>query len=291
MIVATATDRNYVEITGVLLASIAANAGTDIDGVHIFGDGLSASDKDKLRASYGLPHIAFTDLTDADVAELSVLPSHRRLPRTAYARLLIPAKLSDYEGRLLYLDCDTLVVASLAPLRDLALEGHVLAAVADDLTADPAHHRARNALIGLPEGMRYFNSGVLLIDLPKWRERDVSGRVRAFRLSRDNLPTMDQDSLNGTFRGEWLPLEEKWNLHGSPHKKPGLDYWRKGGIIHFVGRYKPDYSDCDHPAHSIFLEYRARTPWASTPLKSQLQRYAAKYKHTARRFVSRLTGA
>jgi lipopolysaccharide biosynthesis glycosyltransferase len=201
MIVATATDRNYVEITGVLLASIAANAGTDIDGVHIFGDGLSASDKDKLRASYGLPNIAFTDLTDADVAELSVLPSHRRLPRTAYARLLIPAKLSDYEGRLLYLDCDTLVVTSLAPLRDLALEGHVLAAVADDLTADPAHHRARNALIGLPEGMRYFNSGVLLIDLPKWREQDVSGRVRVFRLSRDNLPTMDQDSLNGTFRG------------------------------------------------------------------------------------------
>ena len=151
MIVATATDTAYVELTGVMLASLAAKAAGDFEAVYVFCDGVSDADKKRLAASYGLPNIAFVDLTDDMAQHFAAKPVNHHLSRTAYARILMPLALPEATGRLFYIDCDTLVNAPLAPLATLPMNGYPLAAVDDIAHQVPERHAKRNRDIGLPD--------------------------------------------------------------------------------------------------------------------------------------------
>ncbi|GLK70962.1 glycosyltransferase family 8 protein [Ancylobacter dichloromethanicus] len=291
MIVATATDTAYVELTGVMLASLADKAAGDFTSVHVFCDAVSEQDKARLAAAYGLANIVFVDLTDDMVRHFAARPVNHHLSRTAYARILMPLSLAEATGRLFYIDCDTLVNAPLAPLATLPMQGFALAAVDDIARQVPERHAKRNRDIGLPEAMRYFNSGVLLIDLDAWRRERVSERTIDFINDHPTLPMMDQDALNGALQGAWLPLDERWNLHRRLEKGVYTDdpaIWREARIVHFIGQVKPNYTDCNHPARELFLAYRARTPFASVPLKTRFGRKVEKRGRKLRRFFGKL---
>lgn len=292
MIVATATDTAYVELTGVMLASLAAKAAGDFEAVYVFCDGVSDADKKRLAASYGLPNIIFVDLTDDMAQHFSARPVNHHLSRTAYARILMPLALPEATGRLFYIDCDTLVNAPLAPLASLSMNGFPLAAVDDIAHQVPERHAKRNRDIGLPDAMRYFNSGVLLIDLDTWRRERVSERTIDFIASRGaTLPMMDQDALNGALQGHWLPLDESWNMHRRLEKgvyKGDPSVWKDARIVHFIGQVKPNYTDCNHPARELYFEHRARTPFANVPLKTKLGRKVEKRVRRLKRFAGKL---
>lgn len=291
MIVATATDTAYVELTGVMLASLADRAAGDFDAVYVFCDGVSDADKARLATAYGLADIVFVDLTDDMVRHFSGRPENHHLSRTAYARILMPLSLTEATGRLFYVDCDTLVNAPLAPLASLPMEGFALAAVDDIAHQVPERHAKRNRDIGLPDDMRYFNSGVLLIDLEAWRAARISERTIAFINDHPTLPMMDQDALNGALRGQWLALDESWNLHRRLEKGVYTDdpaIWAEARIIHFIGQVKPNYTDCNHPARDLFLAYRARTPFAADRLKTKFGRKVEKRGRKLRRFLGKL---
>lgn len=291
MIVATATDTAYVELTGVMLASLANKAAGDFEAVYVFCDGVSDADKERLRASYGRADIVFVDMTDDMVHHFAARPVNHHLSRTAYARILMPLSLSEATGRLFYVDCDTVVNASLAPLASMPMDGFALAAVDDIARQVTERHIKRNRDIGLPDEMRYFNSGVLLIDLENWRRQRVSERTIAFINDHPTLPMMDQDALNGALRGEWLPLDESWNLHRRLEKGVYTDdpaLWREARIVHFIGQVKPNYTDCNHPARDLYFEHRARTPFASVPLKTKFGRKVEKRVRKLRRFFGKL---
>ena len=279
MIVATATDTAYVELTGVMLASLAATGGGDISAVYVFSDGVSEADKQRLRASYGRPGLHFIDLTEEITRQFAAGPVNFHISRTAYARILMPLTLADATGRLLYIDCDTVVNGSLSDLATIDMQGHALAAVDDIAIQVPERHAKRNLDIGLPAETRYFNSGVLLIDLEVWRRERISERTIAFIEANPKLPMMDQDALNGTLRGDWLPLDERWNMHRRLVKGRYTDdpaIWQQARIAHFIGQVKPNYADCNHPARARYIEYRARTPFAAIPLNSKLRRKVEK---------------
>ncbi|TCK28825.1 lipopolysaccharide biosynthesis glycosyltransferase [Ancylobacter aquaticus] len=291
MIVATATDTAYVELTGVMLASLADKAADSFASVYVFCDRVSEEDKARLSTSYGRANIVFVDMSDDMGRHFAARPVNHHLSRTAYARILMPLSLSEATGRLLYIDCDTLVNASLAPLATLPMQGFALAAVDDIARQVPERHAKRNRDIGLPDTMRYFNSGVLLIDLEAWRAQRLTDRTIDFINDHPTLPMMDQDALNGALRGEWLPLDESWNLHRRLEKGAYTDdpaIWADVRIIHFIGQVKPNYTDCNHPARDLFLAYRARTPFASVPLKTRLGRKVEKRVRRLRRFFGKL---
>lgn len=298
MIVATATDAAYVELTAVLLASLAAKAGGEVERVVVFCDRVSADDQARMRASYAGDNLAFVDL-DVEMARyFAAHPVNHHLSRTAYARILMPVLLPEATGRLLYVDCDTLINAVLAPLDTLPMQGFAVAAVDDIARLEPTRHAERNRAIGLPADMRYFNSGVLLIDLEAWRQEGLTDKVIAFAQAHPDLPMMDQDALNGTLRGQWLPLDERWNLHRrlvkGRYEGDRVD-WDDAAVIHFIGQIKPNYTDCAHPARETFLAWRAKTPFAHVPFKTKLSRKIEKRKRKWRKFATwlgrRLFGA
>ena len=102
-----------------------------------------------------------------------------RLPTEAYFRLLLPELLPDVK-RILYLDVDMLILDSLGELYRTDLGNNILGVVRDfPFTNDKSSWSY--FLLG-EFGNRYFNSGMLLMDLVAMRENKIVSRFMEFIL-------------------------------------------------------------------------------------------------------------
>ena len=274
MIIACATDRRYVQLTGVMLASLIAKGDVPEAKLVVFGWQLTPRDKRLLRYCCGeqASRLTFIDLDATIIARLRGLRLKRpTITHTAYLRLLMPALLDAGERRLLYLDSDVVVNGSLRPLLEMPLNGHALAAVAE---CEASRIRCNKAL-GVPPAQPYMNSGVLLIDLEAWRARRLTDRTIAF--ARDN-PLRgnyhDQDALNAVLAGDWLQLDRRWNFFEPASEPPreAREVYLASSVIHFIGVHKPTSAECTNPAQALFLQYRRLTPWRHRRLITRFER-------------------
>ena len=59
----------------------------------------------------------------------------------------------------------------------------------------------------------YFNSGVLVINLTRWRKENVGDRVIEYlRKYQPYVQLEDQEGLNAVLANDWGKLDPKWNL-------------------------------------------------------------------------------
>jgi lipopolysaccharide biosynthesis glycosyltransferase len=167
--------------------------------------------------------------------QLAAAVHSSRFPVEASFPLLLPDLLPPGIQRVLFLDADLLVRADISPLWHTPLPTQTLAAAVDQAVRT----------CGSPRGVKdcqtrqiapeapYFNAGVLLIDLPRWRQRNVSQLARQYLA--ETGPAADflhQEALNAVLARDWLRLDQRWNALASA----GLPDAR---IVHFAGRLKP----------------------------------------------------
>jgi lipopolysaccharide biosynthesis glycosyltransferase len=171
----------------------------------------------------------------ADIARR--MPENRRLTNIVYARLVIDRIIGAGVPRVLYLDCDMLVRAPIENLYDIDLQGFAIAAVRDtigDFIVAGRDLRANRDIFDTADP--YFNAGMLLIDLEKWRAADILGRLEeALASGVMERIYYDQDFLNLVFRNDWLRLAPTWNTIDARHAHEGLD----PSILHYTGEAKP----------------------------------------------------
>jgi UDP-D-galactose:(glucosyl)LPS alpha-1,3-D-galactosyltransferase len=165
-----------------------------------------------------------------------------------YLRLFIPEALPPDLDRFLYLDIDTMCVADLRPLWALPSGPHLLAAVRDLYTKTIGHGWGVPGAEGrLDPAAPYFNSGVLLVNAPLWREQKVTERCLDYLAQhRTRLRFPDQDALNLVNYGQWLRLPRQWNYMGSHVLEPTDESQpndEDARILHFTGKPKPWESD------------------------------------------------
>lgn len=193
----------------------------------------------------------------------------RYVSKAAYYRLMIPDLIAG--RRALYLDCDLVVNAPLDSLFAADLRGHGLAAVEDaHSVVEPFHER-----LGMREGARYFNSGVMLMDLDVWRTsgwRTLVGEVVGKRPHA--IRYADQCGLNAVVNGDWSPLAPKWNQQTLMHEwtrdelagycTPDAvdEALRSPAVVHFTGPSKPWHADNVHPMRALYWRHRAATPFS-----------------------------
>lgn len=142
------------------------------------------------------------------------LPATDRFPSIVYARLVLDRFLPPEAERVIYLDCDVMVVQPIEMLYGLDMGGHPIAAAFDPFHLGIKKGRdIKRKETPFDTGDRYFNSGVLLIDLPRYAEVDVPGRVKDMQASGalKNL-FFDQDLLNLIFLNNWQPLDWRFNV-------------------------------------------------------------------------------
>jgi len=165
------------------------------------------------------------------------MPENKRLSNIVYARLMIDRLVPPDVDRILYLDCDMLVRDDVAYLFELDLGANAIAAVRDTMGAFIAGGRdlANNRDL-FNTADYYFNAGMLVIDVAKWRDADIIGRMEeANRTGVMQRIYYDQDLLNLIFKNQWLKLDWRWNTIDARHPHEGLD----PAILHYTGERKP----------------------------------------------------
>ena len=156
---------------------------------------------------------------DIGLERCAAIDTQAHISRVTCGRLLLPEVLEASLTRVLYLDADVLVTGSLQPLWRTRLQGAVLGAVVDAIDAGLQQSAAE--VRDVPRVQRYFNAGVLLIDLQRWRDEGISAQALAYLQAHPDTPFTDQDALNVACDGRWLALDARWNF--LQHRIPRQD--------------------------------------------------------------------
>jgi lipopolysaccharide biosynthesis glycosyltransferase len=256
-----AADARYGGYAGIMLTSVLrANPGESFD-IHLLSDGMRARDRHKLAAlvADAGSRLAVYDVAPRLADYADGVGNH--LSRTAYARLLIAGLLPAGLCRILYLDCDIICTGALRPLWQLAEAVPLIGAV-PDRTGD--HWKRR---LGLPAEAPYFNSGVLLINLAAWRQRDIAGKIIAWmNANPDKLALADQDAINACLWAEITPLADRWNLQIG-HDSGPLPAARlnEAALLHYTSAHKPWRFRFRGLGAEIFLRHKRQSPWRFKP--------------------------
>lgn len=223
--VAFASDDGYAPYLLVAVSSFLNHLPADrVATVVVMDGGISAYYKDRLQeivqSGHSRASLRFLPVAELD-AQLDAFFSRRgnkgrvtAWSYTAYYRLFLSSLLPDC-SRLLYLDVDVLICDDLSKLIDLDMQGKSVGTVQDvSLCCDLSTKAERARLSSSGHDMnRYFNSGIMLIDLDKWRAvPSFIDKVEEVFCALPDLMYPDQDILNYMFRDDMICLEKRWNF-------------------------------------------------------------------------------
>jgi lipopolysaccharide biosynthesis glycosyltransferase len=262
--------------------------------IYVLSDGFDT--ETKLRVERSLPsgsaEIQWIQIDMSAFAGFSSGP--RNLSKMTYARLLVPRVIPEDFERVLYLDADILVIDNLEALWKTNLIGAPFAAVSDLYLHTSFELKGIEPEIGrlnhpeftnLPPIRNYCNAGVLLINLPRWREHMISEKALAFLAANPHTSNVDQDAINVSANGQWKAISGRWNFQDSYSTDPRE---KRAAIVHFVTQHKPWLPQSRHRAFGLYDSYRARTRFARSTKEKLLhpfQRFAAGIKNIQKRGI------
>ena len=224
-------DEAYSPYAGVSLTSLFINhADSPEINVYILGEALSSCSVSRfqlLAKQYGRK-ITFlnSDRILRKIRELGI-PKYRG-SFAANMKLFFSSEIEEKVERLLYIDSDTLITGPLEPLFHLSMKEYPLAMALDSL--GEKHKR----YIGLQKMEPYFNSGVILFNLKKWRELDCEKLLAEHALhSRSHYMSPDQDLLNVVFKNKILCINLKYNFQPIHYQFDFKYYSKIWGADHY----------------------------------------------------------
>ncbi len=110
--------------------------------------------------------------------------------------------------------------------------------------------------MGWDEHTSYFNSGVILFNIPVWKENNLFEKCMEIGKKHPyELRSCDQALLNAITGGNFAKLPARFNNEWVPaHAEPAN---AATSIIHFVGSPKPwDFGGkWSHPGYSLWKKY------------------------------------
>ncbi len=206
-------------------------------------------------------------VVDPPSGVLAKLPVTNRYPAATWYRLFLPEFLPAHR-RVLYLDSDLLILGDVFELWAQGACSKAIAAVVHPLFGYISTQRIHD--LGVKDVARFFNSGVMLMDLEilaSYMQRFCdfihTGGVR--------LDFADQDVFNAFFSDAWMPLHPKWNVQLPffelrPERLPcdtvlACEARTMPQIVHFTGTIKPWHYRCNHPYKGAFWSHLRATPW------------------------------
>lgn len=257
--VAFAADENIAIGLYVAVYSVVRNADSESEyTVYVLDGGLSEKTKGRIKKiGLGKDKVKIEIIEDFS-DETRKLKDPERVGRSAYLRFLIPSLISEKHDRLVYLDSDVLVGEDIYNMVKQDMGKNTIMAAQDFLlptVQDAERYTRLTDVVNLPGEEPYFNSGVLMIDIEKWKRNEVSERcIDMIHKNNDKLVMDDQDALNGILYRKWGMLDPRWNVQLNWTEKNEKEF-RYEKIIHKIGRDKI----MDNP---YLIHYNVRKkPW------------------------------
>lgn len=202
-----ASDDNYSWLMGISMISLFENNRECNEiNVYLFGDRIAKGNEEKLISIAQKYHRGF-QIIDVNELKLPEKLYTTRYPKSAYSRLFAYDLLSKDIEKVLYLDCDIIVVGNLEDLYNRDVNNYAFMAVQDFLS------NGYKKKIGLKKTDTYINTGVMLLNLKKFRELPLAERIEVFvdKYSKA-ICHADQDIFNGIFQREFAVLPPYYNV-------------------------------------------------------------------------------
>ena len=285
-------DANFASVMGVSIVSL-FSSNTDAQEINltILDSGISEIDKRKIEIvcrQFHRNYPRWIPITNIN-KKLSLKLKADRGSLAQFARLFLAEVYPNDVCRVLYLDCDTVVTSSISELWNFDLKGKTLAVVKD---AFSKYYRNN---IGLSSNDIMFNSGMMLIDLVKWRSRRVEARLINFiKEKKGNIQQGDQGVLNEIIADEVRILETKYNSvslimmmdyqsiikYRKPvnfYSKTEISYAKKNPVvIHYTSGFyviRPWLKNSNHPRKYEWLKYKKMSPWRKERLEDNNKQF------------------
>jgi lipopolysaccharide biosynthesis glycosyltransferase len=272
MHIVLASDNNYAQHLGVTLLSILENAKNPENiSIHILEIEINKEAREKIK-SIANKYQAHLEFYSIDKNILSSFPALGHLSIATYLRLFIPQLLPNHIDKVIYLDCDLVALRDLKGLYETNLNNKALAVVEDVKSQEIAR------IFFYPGLNSYFNAGVMLIDLKKWREEKITQKAISFiKEHKAKLKTADQDVLNCLFKNNYTKLDRKYNTDLKHHPINALPD-KDTVILHYSDKIKPWSYLYVGKNKKYYFKYLELSPWNKFKYKDKnLKNFFKKY--------------
>lgn len=257
------TDDNYIPYLDVAIASLIANASKEYNyRIIVLNTGLKEENiaKVKLNEQPGFV-IDFIDISKQIENIKSRFKNVYHFSIVTYYRLFIASLFPQYD-KIVYLDCDLVVLGDISELYHTELGENILGAVVDHFVTTTTEFRlyAEKAIGVNPD--TYFNAGVLLINLEEFRKNNIERKFIKLITEHDfDLLDPDQAYLNYLCYGKTQILPNGWN-------KAPAEIICEGNknIVHY-NLYKKPWQYDDVIEGECFWEYAQQSPFCDVILE------------------------
>jgi lipopolysaccharide biosynthesis glycosyltransferase len=276
LVLVCAADDNYSMPLAATLHSAIVNLKSERNiALFVIDGGIAKVNKRKILQTISSKQVSLNWLQPKK-ARFKNLPISQTITIAAYYRILISDLLPNCLNKAIYLDSDLIVKGNLEELWNIDTQNNYLLA-AQDMGA-PYVSSPRGLInyenLGIPADYKYFNSGVLVLNLQKWREDNISKTIFEYiKQNKEWVRWHDQDALNAVLAGKWGELDPKWNqmpyiFRFSSWKDSYFPEDVYNGliqdpyIVHFSTREKPWKPNCNHPHKELFFQHLDMAIWS-----------------------------
>lgn len=236
-----AIDQHYFKYLYIAICSILKNSAPE-DQFYFFilHNHLSKMEKQKIENLKGIKNFKIEYISIDETSLLHCRREDYHLALTAFYRYLIP-ELRTKIDKAIYLDVDIVVKSSLFPLWKTDLQNYYLAAIPDKYYRFNEQYKDK---IGLSKDSMYYNTGVLLLNLKKFRENRITEQLITKSIENIDLYEYgDQDALNIICKDKIKTVPYRYNMQGSCLKFIKTDAYmyqeyKKMVVRHFTGSNK-----------------------------------------------------
>lgn len=275
---------NYYMMPGIVMLQSLFDNNTEPMDIYILQSDLTEENCHRLENfisnhggtphMIGIPHSVFQNA-----------PTSIHITKEAYYRLLAQDLLPKELDRVLYLDLDLIITSSLSSLyrETFECEDNDCFFIVCEGPGVSQREWETYDLLGIPHEFKYFNSGVLLMNLSLLREKFNTKLLLDFIAEHsETLKYHDQDTLNALFYNKVKYVDwHKYNqtiLH-IQSKEEALERLKHAAIIHYAGSDKPWNFDYKSWYFNLFWKYARRAGYRKEYLQAIIRRGLWHFSH------------
>jgi len=301
-----ACDDHYAPYAGISITSLFEN-NKELDevAVYVLVNGVSESNEqkfDELAKEYGR-NIILIDAGEID----DYLNDNNLLPfgtagREAYFRLFADRVLPEHVKRVIYFDCDIIVLGNLQELDNILFDDNTCCAMTCTYFFKHYYQYPK-----FKDGDKFYQSGVCVFDIERWKLLGAKRIIKLFEQGITYMRMHDMDILNLTVNLNTIKLPAEYNVMNNWHAKDvdsmfklwNIDestFYSKDAIrnaiknmkiLHFCGE-KPWTVGSRVPRREQWEIYKAISPWRDIPKAEHKLGTVRKYEQKIGRLLPRI---
>ena len=263
--IAFGVDANFIRPMGITMTSLLDNNPNQNLIFHVFANSIETVDVERLKILADTKAVLI-HLYQINQNIFQSLQTTWNYTVATYNRFIVAKLLYPETDKVIYMDADMVCKGRLDELVKMDFEDNIAMVVHDQGKFVASHMKTLDL-----KHDRYFNAGMLYIDLKAWNENQISEQAIEL-LQKRKFFLLDQDALNILLDGRAKFIDRKWNEICNMEKK-NSKISAEAVIVHFASRNKPWHIWCIHPEKELFIRYSEVSLWKDVPFMDQPRSY------------------